>query len=116
MSKIFELKPSSDTLHGFFSRELKPALDISTGDTVIFQTLDSAWGIEERPGIGKPRRKFTGLSEERIHNQFGHALVGPIYVKGAQVGQTLEVKINEVIPGKYGWISAGGFPSYWIKR
>lgn len=116
MTKIHYLEPVSYTLHGFFDKDLPPALEIESGDTVIYKTLDSSWGIEKRSGIGQPRKKFSGLSEERVHNQFGHALIGPVFIKGAKPGQILEIKINEIIPGEYGWISAGGFPSYWNKE
>lgn len=39
-----------------------------------------------------------------------------MWINGAKAGQTLEIKINEIIPGDYGWVSAGGFPSYWNKE
>lgn len=116
MSKIYHLEPSADTLHGFFSKDLAPALSIQSGDTVVFKTLDAGWGLEKRPGLGKKRKQFTGLNPERKSDQFGHALVGPIFIEEAKPGQTLEVKINEVIPGSWGWASAGGFPSYWNKK
>ncbi|WP_096269708.1 acetamidase/formamidase family protein [Paucisalibacillus globulus] len=116
MTNIYELEPTSDTLHGFFSKELEPVLTIQSGDTVIFRTLDSAWGLERRLAPGKPRKKFTELKPNRQTNQFGHALVGPVYVENAMPGDTLEIKINEIVPGSWGWTSAGGFPSYWNKR
>ncbi|MGF7014385.1 acetamidase/formamidase family protein [Ornithinibacillus bavariensis] len=116
MSKIYELDPTSDTLHGFFSKDIEPALHIHSGDTVIFQTLDSAWGLEKRLSLGAQRKRFTEIKAERQAEQFGHALVGPVYIHGAKPGLTLEVKINEIIPGSWGWTSGGGFPSYWNKK
>ncbi|HYK74295.1 MAG TPA: acetamidase/formamidase family protein, partial [Pseudoneobacillus sp.] len=116
MATTHYLNPDSYTLHGFFDRDLRPTLEINSGDSVIFQTLDSAWAIEKRLEIGGRRMKFTGLAEERVHNQFGHSLVGPVWINGAKAGQTLEIKINEIVPGDYGWVSAGGFPSYWNQK
>lgn len=116
MEVIHYLEPNSETLHGFFDKDLQPALTIHSGDTVIFKTLDSAWGLDKRHGVGQSRPKFTGLSENRKHEQFGHALLGPVYIQGAKPGQTLEIKMNEIVVGDYGWISAGGFPSYWNKE
>jgi acetamidase/formamidase len=113
MEKVYFMESTSETLHGFFDKDLQPALTIESGETVVYKTLDSAWGMEKRPGLGQPRSKFNGLSENRQHKQFGHALLGPVYIKGAKPGNTLEVKINEIVVGDYGWISAGGFPSYW---
>ncbi|GGA67857.1 acetamidase/formamidase family protein [Ornithinibacillus halotolerans] len=116
MSNIYKLEPTAETLHGFFSKDLEPALTIQSGDTVIFRTLDSAWGLEKREAPGAPRKKFTGLKPERQTNQFGHALVGPIYIQNAKPGQTLEIQIKEIQPGIWGWTSGGGFPSYWNKN
>lgn len=112
MGTTYFLEPNGETLHGFFDRDLKPALEINSGDSVIFKTLDAAWGIEKQQELNVPRKKFTGLAKDREHEKLGHALIGPVYIKGAKPGQTLEVKINEVVTGDYGWISAGGFPSY----
>lgn len=116
MSNIYFLKPNSDSLHSFFSKDLEPALEINSGDTVNFQTLDSAWGLEKRTVLGQPRKKFTEIKPNRQSHEFGHALVGPVYINQAKPGQTLEIKINEVIPGSWGWASAGGFPSYWNQQ
>ncbi|MDQ0175387.1 hypothetical protein [Bacillus chungangensis] len=115
MSNIYFLKPNSDSLHSFFSKDLEPALAINSGDTVNFQTLDSAWGLEKRTALGQPRKKFTEIKPNRQSHEFGHALVGPVYINQAKPGQTLEIKINEVIPGSWGWTSAGGLDqAVWI--
>jgi len=37
MPHIYDIKPSRDTLHGHFSRDLPPVLTIDAGDTVRFQ-------------------------------------------------------------------------------
>lgn len=116
MAKIYQLEPTPDTLHGFFSKDLEPALTICSGDTVIFRTLDSAWGLEKRSTLGTQRKRFTKLRQERQTKQFGHSLVGPVYIKDAKPGDTLEININEIVPGTWGWTSAGGFPSYWNKK
>lgn len=116
MPTVHMLKPDIHTLHGFFSRELEPALCIQPGDTVIYQTLDAGWGIEKRSALGQPRRKFTERKAERQERQFGHALMGPVHIHGAKPGDTLEVQINEILPGSWGWTSAGGFPSYWNEK
>jgi len=116
MSKVHGLKPDIHSLHGFFSKELEPALYIQSGDTVEYQTLDAGWGLAKRSSPGEPRLKFTERLPERQEKQFGHALLGPVHIEGAEPGSTLEIKINEIVPGSWGWTSAGGFPSYWNKR
>ncbi|WP_026907403.1 acetamidase/formamidase family protein [Paucisalibacillus globulus] len=116
MAKVHRLNPDSKSLHGFFSKDLEPALEIDSGDTVHFQTLDSAWGVEKRKVLGQPRKRFTDLQPHRRPKQFGHSLIGPVFIRNAKPGQTLEITINEVVPGNWGWTSAGGFPSYWNQK
>jgi acetamidase/formamidase len=87
------------TLHGHFSRDLPPIVTIDSGDTVAFSCLDSAWHLA-------PGEKFEPRDEE-LDN--GHALVGPIEVRGARAGQTLAVRIDEVRVGSFGATLAGGF-------
>lgn len=116
MSQALMLQPDIHTLHGFFSRELEPALYIQSGDTVVYQTLDAGWGLEKRAAPGAARMKFTRRSPERQEKQFGHALLGPVHIQEAKPGLTLEIQINEIIPGSWGWTSAGGYPSYWNEK
>ncbi|MUK89024.1 acetamidase [Ornithinibacillus sp. L9] len=116
MANVYHVSPSRETLHGFFSRELEPVLEIQPGDTVVFKTLDSAWGLEKRSSAGSPRKKFSDIATHRQSKTFGHSLVGPIFIEGAMPNQTLEIKINEIIPGTWGWASAGGFKSYWNEK
>ncbi|GAB6931173.1 acetamidase/formamidase family protein [Paenibacillus sp. JCM 10914] len=116
MAKTHVLTPTSATLHGFFSKDLQPAIHIQSGDTVVFQTLDASWGVVERSAPGAARQKFTERTPERQEERFGHALLGPVHIEGAKPGQTLEVRIDEVIPGSWGWTAAGGFPSYWNEK
>jgi acetamidase/formamidase len=87
------------TLHGHFSRELEPILTIESGDTVAFSCLDSAWHVA-------PGEKF----EPRVAKlDDGHALIGPIEVRGARAGQTLAVRIDGVRVGPFGATVAGGW-------
>jgi acetamidase/formamidase len=76
------------TLHGHFSRDLPPVLEIDSGDTVRISTPNSRWQLASG--------ELLEPAEE------GHALAGPIAVRGARAGQTLEVRIIEVVPGPWG--------------
>lgn len=97
---IHVLTPERSTLHGQFSRELEPALTIEAGDTVHYRTLDAGWGEVAPAELGGPRPKF----EPRIAGRdSGHALCGPVAIRGAEPGMTLEVEIGTVRPGPYGW-------------
>jgi acetamidase/formamidase len=105
---IHELPLERRTLHGHFSRELEPVLSIDPGDTIVFATLDSGWGLEQLREDGTPRRRFEPRDP---HLDGGHALVGPIEVRGCRAGQTLTVRTDEIRVGPYGFTSGGGFPT-----
>jgi acetamidase/formamidase len=89
------------TLHGHYSRDLPPVLTIESGDTVAFSCLDSGWHVA-------PGETFEPRDEEL---DSGHALVGPVEVRGARPGQTLAVRIDEVRVGPFGATVAGGWSS-----
>jgi acetamidase/formamidase len=105
----YQLEPERRTLHGTFSREFPPVLTIAPGDTVVYRTLDAAWGLEPRPADDAAWRRFEPRDPAR---DAGHALCGPIAVAGAAPGMTLVVRINAIQPGSYGWTWAGGRPSW----
>src|SRR5262245_7756385 len=102
------IEPERRTLHGHFSRDLPPILEIAPGDRVHVRTLDGAWGRFENPDPFEAPRPFEPR-DSRL--DAGHALCGPIAVAGARPGTTLAVHIEEVRPGTWGWTLAGGFDS-----
>src|SRR5579859_3307355 len=106
---IYSLEPERRTLHGHFSRDLEPVLSIDPGDVVSYRTLDSGWGLEPRPG-GKygPRREFEGRMKGLDD---GHALIGPVAIRGAEPGLTLVITIKAIQPGTWGNCFAGGWNS-----
>ncbi len=89
---IHELPLSRRTLHGHFSRELEPVLEVEPGDSVAFATPNAGWYLDSH-------ERFEPLSWPEDD---GHALAGPIAVRGARVGQVLAVRIDEVVPGLWG--------------
>jgi acetamidase/formamidase len=107
---LHTLEPDRRTLHGSFSRDRPPVLTVDPGDTVRFRTLDSGWGLESHAPGSLERRAFEGRVSP---DDDGHALVGPVAVRGARPGMTLEVQIGEIVPGEYGACLAGGWPSAW---
>jgi acetamidase/formamidase len=107
MPALHVLEPERATLHGHFSRSLAPVLEIDPGDTVRFRTLDVHWGLEPFAPLleGRERRTFPG----RVSPQDdGHALVGPVAVRGARPGMALEIGIGGIVPGRFGGCFAGG--------
>jgi acetamidase/formamidase len=101
---VHEIPLERRTLHGHFSRDLEPALAVDPGDSIVFATLDAGWGLE--PPRPEGRQRFEPRDDEL---DAGHALVGPVAVRGAQAGQTLAVRIDDVRVGSYGFTMGGGF-------
>jgi len=100
----YSIEPTPGAIHGPFSRERAPILTIDSGDTVRFQTLDAGWGLEPNHQDGSPRRLFE--PRER-----GHALAGPVAIRGAEPGMTLEIQIDRLRLGTFGYTNAGGWSS-----
>jgi acetamidase/formamidase len=93
----------ANVLHGHFSSELEPVLTVDAGDSVRFSTPDAGWHVtfDER---------FAARDEAEYD---GHALAGPIEVRGARAGQTLAVTVDEVRPAHWGVTIAKNQPVRW---
>ena len=87
---IHELPLERATVHGRWSRELAPVLTVDPGDSVRFETLSIFW-----------MRTWGEPAFERAPDD-GHALSGPIAVRGARTGDTLSDRIDEVETGPWG--------------
>jgi acetamidase/formamidase len=97
---VHEVPLERRTLRGSFSRHYPPVLEIEPGDVVVLSTLDVRWCLSPPPA--------EPIYERHPEQDSGHALVGPIAVRGARVGQALEVRIEEVRVGSYGFTASGG--------
>jgi acetamidase/formamidase len=95
---IHLLEPTRESLHGHWSRDLPPVLTINPGDTVRFKCLDAMW-CDGRPGKW-PWKQFEPRSPVLDE---GHALTGPVAIRGARAGMTLAVEISAIVPGEWGW-------------
>ena len=104
---VHELPCEPWALHGHFSRDLEPVLAVDPGDTVRFSVPNHAWDVEADERV-EPRNPELDT---------GHALAGPIEVRGARAGQTLVVRIEEVRPSHWG-VTYGGqdHEVYWDLR
>jgi acetamidase/formamidase len=96
---IHEIPLERRTLHGQFSRDLEPVLTVDSGDTIAISCLNAGWWT-----IANER--YPERDEERDR---GHALIGPVEVRGATAGQTLEVAIGPIRVGPWGVTEAGGW-------
>jgi acetamidase/formamidase len=86
------------TQWGWFDNAELPRLTIASGDTVVVETMTHAHGrlwpgvtIEE---LKKLRTDWPGRGPM--------SLTGPIYVTGAEPGDTLLIKIQKIVPRPWG--------------
>lgn len=99
------LKPSPDTTHRCFSRDVEPVLTIAPGDSVRTATPDAS-------GYRRLNIQFgLGIAEipRDPHEPGPHTLCGPIAVRGAEPGDLLEIRLDAIQPGVWGWTSSGPF-------
>jgi acetamidase/formamidase len=94
---MHELPLEQRTLHGYFSSELKPVLEIDPGDSVRIAVPAATWHLESGELFAERNRELDR----------GHALAGPVWVRGAKAGQTLAVTLDDVRPGSWG-LTFGG--------
>ena len=88
---------SAEPTHSRWNRALKPRLRIASGDTVRMECVDSS-GSQVQPSM--TLAQFLKIDRDRIHS-----LTGPIFVEGAEPGDSLQVDVLEVAHKGWGWSS-----------
>ena len=100
-TRVQELKLLPQNVHwGYYDARVKPVLRIASGDTVRVETM-VARGME--------RLRLAGVKDDEIPQSIkdveaaitergpgAHPLTGPIYVEGAEPGDSLEVHIQTI--------------------
>ena len=82
---------------GVFDNAQPPVLNINSGDTVVIETLAAA-ANQVVPGttIAQVIQMNTAVA-----GRGPHTVTGPIYVQGAEPGDTLKIHINKIVPRAY---------------
>jgi len=81
------IKLTSDHVIYRFSKDIPPALEVDIGEILVLETLDAFSG------------RITKVDDAYLYEKKGKGLnpaTGPIYVKGAEPGDTLVVKILDI--------------------
>ena len=92
------VEPVREALHGHFSRDLLPVLTIEPGDTVRFRTLPGGWNLEPRQSTRYADYPRAFAPRDPVLDD-GHALCGPIAIRGALPGMALGVRSEVVRAG-----------------
>ena len=98
--KHHTLKSTVQTVHwGYFDAEVPPVLTIDSGDRVTVETVSGAPDVMPPPGSGLAMPPELPEIHAKVPRKLpGHLLTGPIAVKGAMPGDTLEVEIEAIEP------------------
>src|SRR5262249_32954952 len=99
--KVHVLKATPRTIvWGYYDAKSKPGLKINSGDTVEVQTLlaGSAEILRSAflPAAEIEQALLDVFNEVKDKGPGGHILTGPIYIEGAEPGDTLEVRIKDI--------------------
>src|SRR5450432_436970 len=98
--KVHELKASPTTVHrGFFDASLKPVLTIDPGDIVRLWTTTGNPRYFESLGVPKekiPAELYAAFEGAPGEGRDDHTLDGPIAVRGAEPGDTVEIRIRSI--------------------
>jgi len=85
--------------NGMLRADIPPALVIDDGDTVVFNTVMLLGGnLSPEMSFDDMLALRTEMKEKGIGV---YAFTGPFHINGAEPGDTLEVRIRRIVPGKY---------------
>ena len=87
-------------MRGWFSRDYEPVVSVAPGESVTFHAFNAGWSWD------------VDIEPERPEGA-GHALYGPIEVRGARAEGTLVVHFDEVVPRDWGRTWADGETFTW---
>ena len=85
----------TDRVHFTWDTGNEPLLTVADGDTVVFETRDVS---DDQIGPGSDSSVIAGLDWDRVY-----PLAGPVYVEGAEPGDTLAVEILDLHTKGWGW-------------
>jgi acetamidase/formamidase len=92
---VAEHRIPPERVHYKWDNRNRPAIEVDPGDIVHCETEEVSGG-QLKPGM--PASAIASLNFDRLY-----PLAGPVYVRGAEPGDTLEVTILSLQPIKWGW-------------
>src|SRR6202049_2023159 len=100
-AQTYQLKPTPKTVvWGYYDAKTPPVLRIKSGDTVEIQTLIASNPERfESAGIAADQIEPATRDVFREVKEKGpgpHILTGPIFIEGAEPGDALEVRIQQI--------------------
>lgn len=109
-----------ESIHTSWDNALPPRLTLAPGDTCVFETREPSQGkiardVMAAPAPGLDPELAAIIAADARHEpasgpgtgEKGHALTGPVFVTGAEPGDTLLVEVVQIQPAAWGWTSCG---------
>lgn len=89
------LKDEPHTGHNRWHPDIPPLLEVEPGEEVVLETRDAS-DCQITP-------QMTVHDLSGLDTKVAHPLTGPVYVKGAQAGDLLEIEYLDILPQPHGW-------------
>lgn len=86
-----------ERVHYTWDNSIPPLLTIDSGDAVVFETRESS--------NGRFSKDTTPANPPKGPRAAGHPLTGPVFIRDAAPGDTLEIEILDLRPGDWGYTS-----------
>jgi acetamidase/formamidase len=102
MPKAHRLDPTPETVHwGYFDAALPARIEVESGDTVVIDTVSGWPAVAPEPDYSAAHREVFTKAKQELG---AHILTGPVAVRGAMPGDTLEVRIRKIeLTADWGW-------------
>jgi acetamidase/formamidase len=105
---------SAEQRQTVWDNQIPPVLEVESGATVQLETADASGGQLTKASTA---RDVTKMDMANVN-----PVTGPVYVKGAEPGDTLQIEILELAPNNWGWTAiipefgllADEFPDPWL--
>lgn len=103
MSHTHYLNPTPQTVHwGHFNASIPAVLQVESGDEVVIDTYSGGMSEVADPSLFRPEHRLIVDTVPQIMGP--HILTGPVHVKDAKPGDTLEVRILDIeLTTDWGW-------------
>jgi formamidase len=98
------LREEPGTGHNRWHPDIPAVIEVDPGEEVILETRDA--------NDLQINSRTTKKELESLVRTIAHPLTGPVYVKGAEPGDLLEIEYLDIVPERYGWTRfapGGGF-------
>ena len=89
------LRDEPERGHNRWHPEIPPIIEVGENENLVMETRDAS--------DGQVTRDTTTADLDGMDQKVSHPLTGPVYVKGAEPGDLLEIEYVDIFPEPHGW-------------